>query len=304
MKTPFRSGVAILAGRPNVGKSTLVNRIVEYKASIVSDKPQTTRNNIRCIYNGDGFQVVFIDTPGIHLPKHALGRALVEAAAGSLEEGDVVCYVVEAGDRDMSPEDEEIGARLEKAALPVLLVVNKCDGAKNSVSRAISLYSARIPLSGTAAVSARTGEGIPGLLSLIARHLPEGPPIYAEDIVVDRPEKFIAAEIIREKLLRLTHEEVPHSAAVDIEEYKSPDEYPERDVLFIRATIYVEREGQRRIIIGDKGARIREAGRLARLDIEALTGHKVYLDLWIKVRPDWRRSERDLRMLGIKEFSP
>ncbi len=299
----FKAGVAVLAGRPNVGKSTLVNRIIEFKASIVSDKPQTTRNAIRCIYNGEGFQIVFIDTPGIHLPKNTLGRVLVEAAANSLEEGNLVCYVVEAGDKAIGPEDEEIIAFLKKTSLPILLAVNKCDRRKDG-AEAASLYGSRLPLAGTALVSARTGEGVPGLVSLIARYLPDGPPFYDDEIIVDRPEKFIASEIIREKLLRLTHEEVPHSAAVEIEEYKSPDEYPEREVLFIRATIYVEREGQRRIIIGEKGARIKEAGRQARVDIEALTGHKVYLDLWIKVRPDWRRSERDLRMLGIKEFSP
>lgn len=303
MKTnaPFKSGVVVVAGRPNVGKSTLVNRIIRYKASIVSDKPQTTRNAIRCVCNGEGYQIVFIDTPGIHLPKHALGRALVEAAANSLNEADLVCYVVEAGDKAIGAEDEEIIAFLEKASLPIILVVNKCDGVKGSP--AASLYENRLPLCGKAAVSAKTGDGVSGLVSLIAAALPEGPPLYDEEMVVDRPEKFIAAEIIREKILRLTHEEVPHSAAVEIEEYKSPDEYPERDVLFIRATIYVEREGQRRIIIGDKGVRIREAGRLARIEIEALTGHRVYLDLWIKVRRDWRRSEGDLRMLGIKEPS-
>ncbi len=300
-KAPFKSGVVVVAGRPNVGKSTLVNRIIRYKASIVSDKPQTTRNAIRCVCNGEGYQIVFIDTPGIHLPKHALGRALVEAAANSLNEADLVCYVVEAGDKAIGAEDEEIIAFLEKASLPIILVLNKCDGVKGSP--AASLYESRLPLYGKAAVSAKTGDGVPGLVSLIAAALPEGPPLYDEEMVVDRPEKFIAAEIIREKILRLTHEEVPHSAAVEIEEYKSPDEYPDRDVLFIRATIYVEREGQRRIIIGDKGARIREAGRLARTEIEALTGHRVYLDLWIKVRRDWRRSEGDLRMLGIKEPS-
>lgn len=299
----FRSGTVVLAGRPNVGKSTLVNRVVEFKASIVSDKPQTTRNAIRCVYNGEGLQIVFIDTPGIHLPRLALGKALVDAATGALEEGDLVCYVAEAGDRTISPEDGEIISFLEKTPLPILLVLNKCDRAKTPETAA-SLYKNRLPLAGTAFVSAKTGEGVPGLISLVAGFLPEGPPLYDEDIIVDRPEKFIAAEIIREKILRLTHEEVPHSAAVEIEEYKSPDEYPERDVLFIRAVIYVEREGQRRIIIGDKGARIREAGRLSRIEIEALTGHKVYLDLWIKVRPDWRRSEGDLRMLGIKEKRP
>jgi len=302
----FRSGIVVLAGRPNVGKSSLVNRLIAYKASIVSDKPQTTRNVIRCVYNGDGFQIVFTDTPGIHLPKHALGRTIVDAAVDSMNDANLVCYVVESGDRSIGPEDEEILACLEKAETPILLVVNKCDSQKDKdlPDRVAALYGTRISPAGAVAVSAKTGRGIPELVSVIVKHLPEGPPFYDEDIFVDRPEKFIASEIIREKVLRLTHEEVPHSAAVEIEEYKSPDEYPEREVLFIRATIHVEREGQKRIIIGDKGTRLREIGRLARLEIQTLTGHRVYLDLWVKIRSDWRRSESDLRKLGIKERSP
>jgi GTP-binding protein Era len=311
-ETLFRAGNVVLAGRPNVGKSSLVNRLLEYKVSIVSEKPQTTRNLIRCIYNGEGFQIVFTDTPGIHLPKHTLGKALVEAAVEALEDACLVCYVVEAEDREIGPEDEEIIAVLQKIRTPVLLVVNKCDqllqrktrnpaGGEGALAAVGRLYRQRLSFCGEIFVSARTGKGLDALLAAIRPHLPEGPPFYDEDILVDRPEKFIASEMIREKVLRLTHREVPHSVAVEIEEYKSPDEYPERDVLFIRATLYVEREGQKRIVIGDGGARLKEIGRLARIDIEALTGHKVYLELWIKVRSDWRRSESDLRMLGIRE---
>ena len=304
----FNAGNVVLAGRPNVGKSSLINKLLDYKVSIVSEKPQTTRNVIRCVYNGDGFQIVFTDTPGIHLPKHKLGRALVDAALESLEEADLVCYVVEAEDRTIGPEDEEIIAVLRTVRTPLLLVVNKCDvvlerkgGGEAALAAVRSLYEARLPLCGAVFVSARMGKGLDALVGAIRPHLPEGPPFYDDDILVDRPEKFIAAEIIREKALLLTHREVPHSVAVEIEEYKSPDEYPERDVLFIRATLYVEREGQKRIVIGDAGARLKEVGRRARMDIETLTGHKVYLDLWIKVRKDWRQSDADLRMLGIEE---
>lgn len=304
----FNAGNVVLAGRPNVGKSSLINKLLDYKVSIVSEKPQTTRNVIRCVYNGDGFQIVFTDTPGIHLPKHKLGRALVDAALESLEEADLVCYVVEAEDRTIGPEDEEIIAVLRTVRTPLLLVVNKCDvvlerkgGGEAALAAVRSLYEARLPLCGAVFVSARMGKGLDALVGAIRPHLPEGPPFYDDDILVDRPEKFIAAEIIREKALLLTHREVPHSVAVEIEEYKSPDEYPERDVLFIRATLYVEREGQKRIVIGDAGARLKEIGRRARMDIETLTGHKVYLDLWIKVRKDWRQSDADLRMLGIEE---
>ncbi|HPE64722.1 MAG TPA: GTPase Era [Synergistales bacterium] len=304
----FHAGNVVLAGRPNVGKSSLVNRLLDYKVSIVSEKPQTTRNVIRCVYNGEDFQIIFSDTPGIHLPKHKLGRTLVDAAVESLEEADLVCYVVEAEDRTVAPEDEEILSVLGKVRTPVLLVVNKCDvvldrkgGGEAALAAVRSIYEARISLCGVVFVSARMGRGLDTLIAAIRPHLPEGPPFYDEDILVDRPEKFIAAEIIREKVLLMTHREVPHSVAVEIEEYKSPDEYPERDVLFIRATLYVEREGQKRIVIGDSGARLKEIGRRARMDIETLTGHKVYLDLWIKVRKDWRQSDADLRMLGIQE---
>jgi len=304
----FNAGNVVLAGRPNVGKSSLINKLLDYKVSIVSEKPQTTRNVIRCVYNGDGFQIVFADTPGIHLPKHKLGRALVDAALESLEEADLVCYVVEAEDRTIGPEDEEIIAVLRTVRTPLLLVVNKCDvvlerkgGGEAALAAVRPLYEARLPLRGAVFVSARMGKGLDALVGAIRPHLPEGPPFYDDDILVDRPEKFIAAEIIREKALLLTHREVPHSVAVEIEEYKSPDEYPERDVLFIRATLYVEREGQKRIVIGDAGARLKEIGRRARMDIETLAGHKVYLDLWVKVRKDWRQSDADLRMLGIEE---
>ena len=301
----FRSGVVVLAGRPNVGKSSLVNRLLGTKVSIVSEKPQTTRNIIRCVLHGDGFQVVFTDTPGIHLPRHTLGKALVEAAIESLEGAALVCYVVEAEDASVSPEDGEISRYLLPLSCPVLLVVNKSDQAHGAgnLARVRALYGNTVPLCGAVEVSAKTGKGLDILLGEIRKRLPEGPPYYDGDIFVDRPEKFLAAELIREKVLLLSHQEVPHSVAVEVEEYKSPDEYPERRTLFIRATLYVEREGQRRILIGSKGARLREIGRLARMGIEELTGHPVYLDLWIKVRPDWRESERDLRMLGFREGS-
>ena len=292
-----------MAGRPNAGKSTLVNRLVGAKVSIVSDKPQTTRNAIRSVLNGAAYQVVFVDTPGIHQATSKLGTALVNAAISSMDDAALVCYVVEAGDSEIGGEDEEILSILSRMKAPVLLVVNKSDlgGKENSLSRVKELYGQSIPLAGAVPVSARTGQGLEHLLKTIVTFLPEGPPFYDEEVFVDRPEKFLASEIIREKVLLLSHQEVPHSAAVEVEDYKSPDEYPERKVLYIRATIYIEREGQRRILLGEKGTRIKEIGRLSRLEIENLTGHRVYLDLWIKVRPGWKQSDGDLRRLGIKE---
>lgn len=299
----FRAGTVVLAGRPNAGKSSLVNRLVGSKVSIVSDKPQTTRNAIRSVLNGPSSQIVFVDTPGIHQAKSKLGTTLVHAAAESMDTADLVCYIVEGGDRQIGGEDEEILSILSGVKSPILLVVNKSDlaGKGDFLTPVKNLYEERIPLAGAAAVSARTGQGLENLVERMLTFLPEGPPLYDEDIFVDRPEKFLASEIIREKVLLLSHQEVPHSAAVEVEDYKSPDEYPERKVLYIRATIYVEREGQRRILLGEKGARIKEIGRQSRLEIENFTGHKVYLDLWIKARPGWKQSEADLRRLGIRE---
>ncbi len=307
----FRAGRVVLVGRPNAGKSSLVNRLLDFKAAIVSDKPQTTRNAIRCIYNGDGCQIVFVDTPGIHLPKLKLGRALVNAALDALNGSDLVCYLVEAQDREIGPEDAEIISVLAKSSTPVLLVVNKCDLANSrsvrepeACARVRELYGRSVDLEGVVCVSARTGAGLDALLKAIVPCLPEGPPFYDEDMIVDVPEKFLASEIIREKALALTHREVPHSIAVEVEDYKSPDEYPDRDVLYVRANIFVEREGQRRIVIGAGGDRLKEIGRLSRIDIEALTGHRAYLDLWVKVRKNWRQSEADLRAFGIEERAP
>ncbi len=300
----FRAGTVVLAGRPNAGKSSLVNRLVGSKVSIVSDKPQTTRNAIRSVLNGPSYQIVFVDTPGIHQAKSKLGMTLVHAAAASMDSADLVCYIVEARDRKVGGEDEEILSILSGVKSPVLLVVNKSDlaGKGDFLTPVKNLYGERISsLAGVVAVSAQTGHGLENLLEKMLTFLPEGAPLYDEDIFVDRSEKFLASEIIREKVLLLSHQEVPHSAAVEVEDYKSPDEYPERNVLYIRATIYVEREGQRRILLGDKGARIKEIGRQSRLEIESFTGHRVYLDLWIKARPGWKQSEADLRRLGIRE---
>ncbi|MDI9369771.1 MAG: GTPase Era [Synergistaceae bacterium] len=305
-KTAFRSGKVVLAGRPNVGKSSIINRLLDYKVSIVSEKPQTTRHVIRCVFNSDDCQIVLLDTPGLHLPRHKLGKTLVQAAAESLREGDLVCYVVEIGDRLIGPEDREIISMLSKADAPVLLTVNKCDTPPRRERReeVESLYGGELPLRGSVFISARTGMGLDDLVDSIKPFLPEGPPFYDEEMIVDRPEKFLASEIIREKALMLTHREVPHCIAVEIEEYKSPDEYPEREVLYVRASIYVEREGQKRIVIGGGGERLREIGRLARIDIEEFTGHRTFLDLWVKVRKNWRQSENDLRLFGIEERRP
>jgi GTP-binding protein Era len=295
----IRCGVVALVGRPNVGKSSLVNSLLKTKAAIVSPKPQTTRNAVRCIYNDDRAQIVFTDTPGIHLPKDKLGIFLSEAVFDALENADAVCYMVEAGDKKIGPEDTEALSSLAGVGRPVLLVVNKCDGQTKDPSRAFAVYASARAFAERAALSARSGRGVSSLIDLLIRFLPEGEPWYDPDILMDGTERFMAAEIVRGKALAFLHDEVPHCVAVDVEEYKSPDEYPDRDKLYIRASLIVETSGQKGILIGSGGATLKKIGQAARADLEKVTGHSAYLELWVKVSPKWRQSEPVLRRLGF-----
>ena len=292
-----RCGVVALVGRPNVGKSSLVNSLLKAKVTIVSPKPQTTRNAVRCIYNDDRGQIVFTDTPGIHLPKDKLGMFLSQAVFDTLENADAVCYMVEAGDRKIGPDDAEALSSLAGVGRPVILVVNKCDGQTKDPSRAFAVYGGARPFAERAALSAKSGRGVPNLVDLLLRLLPEGEPWYDPDILMDGTERFMAAEIVRGKALAFLHDEVPHCVAVEIEEYKSPDEY-QRDKLYIRASLIVETSGQKGILIGASGATLKKIGQAARGDLEKTTGHSVYLELWVKVSPKWRQSETVLRRLG------
>ncbi|MCR4397865.1 MAG: GTPase Era [Firmicutes bacterium] len=293
--TGFRSGFAAIAGRPSVGKSTLLNRVVGQKVAIVSDKPQTTRNRIAGVLNEPGLQVVFVDTPGIHKPRHKLGEYMVTVAKRTLGDVDVVLFMVD-GSTPPGPGDRYVADLLRRVTSPVILVLNKIDllpGADGVLPHAegyASLVNARevIP------ASAATGFNVDRVVEVVAALMPEGPMYYPEGEVTDQPERFIARELIREKLLLLTREEVPHSVAVDVEEM-SPRK---GDLVYISASVYVERESQKRIVIGEGGRLLKEVGRLARLDIEALLGNRVYLDLWVKVKKDWRNTESVLRALG------
>lgn len=290
----YKSGFVAVVGRPNVGKSTLLNQIIGQKIAIVSDTPQTTRNRILGILTLPDAQILFLDTPGIHKPQHKLGEYMVNSARSALREVDLILFVSDVTE-SVGPGERFIIDMLKDEKTPVVLVLNKVDlVAKDKLLPIISQYSAFRDFAAIVPVSALAGSNVDRLLSVIKDLLPEGPQYYAEDEVTDQPERVIAAEFIREKIFRLTRDEIPHSTAVEVEEMKTR---PNGDV-FLRATIYVERESQKGIIIGAKGAMLKEIGQQARLDMENIFGSRFFVDLWVKVKNDWRNKEGSLRMFG------
>lgn len=296
MEQGFKSGFAIILGRPNVGKSTLLNRLVGSKVAIMSDKPQTTRNKITGILTTDEAQIIFFDTPGIHKPKNKLGEYMVSAALESLEEADCILYIVDAS-AEIGPGEAYIQNILDQVNTPVFLVINKIDLiSKERLAAMIASLTSSRTFSEVVPVSASTGENTDLFVELLVKYLPEGPRYYPEDVVTDRPEEFIAAEFIREQILRATMEEVPYAIAVGIEEMEDRNE-----MLYIHANIFVERDSQKGIIIGKGGGKLKEIGTFARQEMEKLFGCKVYLDLRVKVKKDWRSKEGSLRQLG---YSP
>ena len=293
-----KSGFVSLIGRPNVGKSTLMNHIVGQKVAIMSDKPQTTRNKIQGVYTSADGQIVFLDTPGIHKPKSKLGDWMVKKAQETLGEVDLILFLVDAAE-GMGPGDRWIIQLLENVCTPVFLVVNKIDRVHPDKSLPlIDAYRELFSFAEVVPISARNGNNTGTLVRLIMERLPEGPAYYPSDQVTDHPERFIVSELIREKVLLLTHEEVPHSVAVVIEMMKERDHGKMVDVT---ATIYTERKSQKGILIGKQGAMLKEVGRQARQDIEKLLGSRVYLDLWVKVKKDWRNEEHLLREFGYRD---
>lgn len=287
-----------MVGRPNVGKSTLTNSLIGEKIAIMSDRPQTTRNKIMCIMNTDNAQIMFLDTPGIHKPQHKLGEYMVRTAESTLQEVDVVLFVVDATEKRGAGEDYILNL-LQKVKTPVILVVNKIDklADKQKLFQIMEGYNKLYKFAAIVPVSALNDSGFPGLVQEITKHLPEGPAYFPEDMITDQPERVIAAEMIREKVLRLTRDEIPHSVAVEVDEFKERDE----ENVYIRATIFVERESQKGIVIGAKGSLLKKIGQQARADIENLLYCKVFLDLWVKVKADWRNKDKALKQLGYKE---
>ena len=297
----MKCGTVSLIGRPNVGKSSLINALLKTRAVIISPKPQTTRNSIRCIYNDDNAQIIFTDTPGLYKVKNSrdkLGIFLNDEIIDAVENSDAVLWLVDAGTKKLESDDYAVAEVLPKK-IPVILIANKSD--KSDPSRVFSLYENLYGFSAKIAVSAKLNKGLENLMSALMQFIPEGAPLYDPEILMDTTEKFMAAEIIREKILMLLHDEVPHSIAVEVVEYKSPEEYPDRKKLYIRASLITETEGQKKILIGRGGEMIKKIGAMSRKSIEYVTGLGVFLDLWVKVVPGWRKNVNALRRLGYTQ---
>ncbi len=294
----FHSGFAAVVGRPNVGKSTLLNTLIGQKVAIVSAKPQTTRNMIQCIYTRHDTQIVFLDTPGIHKPRHKLGEYMVQAARNALKEVDVVAFLSDI--TQWTAEDAAILEELVTLDTPVVAVLNKVDLLDpDKVQQAVSQAAARHAFAAVVPISAEHNIDTEILLAALLEHIPEGPQYYPDDWVVDHPERFIVAEFIREQVLQLTEEEIPHSVAVDVDEMKE-DEKRDKPLMRIRATIYVERDSQKGIIIGKQGRMLKAIGTGARQEIETMLGIQVFLDLWVKVKKDWRSKGGTLKEFGYQ----
>jgi GTP-binding protein Era len=293
----YKSGFVAIVGRPNVGKSTLMNYIVGQKVAIMSDKPQTTRNKIRAVYTSEEGQIIFLDTPGVHKPKSKLGNYMNRTVENALREVDVILFLVDASEK-LGPGDEYIIEKLKEVRTPVYLVINKIDKVHpDELLPFIGQYKELYPFEEIVPVSALQGNNVNRLMEQLLARLPEGPQYYPADQITDHPERFVVAELIREKVLHLTREEVPHSIAVVIEQMKPRED--NEHLIDIYATIYTERPTQKGILVGKQGSMMKEIGMRAREDIERLLGTKVYLNLWIKVKKDWRNQENLFKNFGF-----
>lgn len=291
----FRSGFVSIIGRTNVGKSTFLNRILKQKVAIVSDKPQTTRNKIVGVYHADKAQIVFLDTPGFHKPQHRLNEMMMKTTLNTLEGIDVILYLTEP-EPVIGPGDRYILEHLQQVQTPVILAVNKIDLVrKEELLPILDAYSKAYQFAEIIPMSVLTDDNVQHTVDTILTYLPEGPQYYPDDMVTDQPEKFVVAELIREQVLQLTHEEIPYSIAVVVEQMQPGEN---ETVLAVDATIYVERSSQKGILIGKSGAMLKQVGTLARGEIERLLGTRIYLNLWVKVQKKWRMDDHALRMFG------
>ena len=297
MTKPFKSGFVAIVGRPNVGKSTFMNYVLGQKIAIMSDKAQTTRNKIQGVYTKDDAQIVFLDTPGIHKPKHELGEFMVKSAYSALKEVDAVLFMVNVSEK-RGPGDDFIIEKLKGIKTPIFLVLNKIDLVTPEVLlERVESYKDALDFAGVFPISVLQGNNVNELMEGLINALPEGPQYYPADQITDHPEYFVVSELIREKILQLTQEEIPHSVAETVDKMQK-DEF---DKVHVYANIIVERKSQKGIIIGKGGRLLKEIGTRARRDIQQLLGNKVYLELWVKVEKDWRKRKSNLQEYGYRD---
>ncbi|MCG1815970.1 GTPase Era [Staphylococcus epidermidis] len=295
--TEHKSGFVSIIGRPNVGKSTFVNRVIGHKIAIMSDKAQTTRNKIQGVMTRDDAQIIFIDTPGIHKPKHKLGDYMMRVAKNTLSEIDAIMFMVNVNE-DIGRGDEYIMEMLKNVKTPIFLVLNKIDLVHpDTLMPKIEQYQSYMDFTDIIPISALEGLNVDHFIDVLKSFLPEGPKYYPDNQISDHPEQFVVSEIIREKILHLTSEEIPHAIGINVDRMIKEDE----DRVRIEATIYVERDSQKGIVIGKGGKKLKEVGKRARRDIEMLLGSKVYLELWVKVQRDWRNKVNFIRQIGYVE---
>ncbi|PTI18957.1 GTPase Era [Staphylococcus xylosus] len=295
--TEHKSGFISIIGRPNVGKSTFVNRVIGHKIAIMSDKAQTTRNKIQGVMTQEDAQIIFLDTPGIHKPKHKLGDYMMRVATNTLSEIDAIMFMVNVNE-DIGRGDEYIMEMLKTIKTPIFLVLNKIDLVHtDELMPRIEKYKRYLDFTEIVPISALEGHNVDHFINVLKSYLPEGPKYYPDDQISDHPEQFVVGELIREKILHLTSEEIPHAIGVNVDRMVKEDE----DRVRIEATIFVERDSQKGIVIGKGGKKLKEVGKRARLDIERLLGSKVYLELWVKVQKDWRNKVNFIRQMGYLE---
>lgn len=293
----YKSGFVTIIGRPNVGKSTFVNRVIGHKIAIMSDKAQTTRNKIQGVMTQRDAQIVFLDTPGIHKPKHKLGDYMMKVAKNTLSEIDAVMFMVNVNE-EIGRGDEYIMEMLKTVKTPVFLVLNKIDLVHpDALMPRIEQYQRYMDFAEIIPISALEGHNVDHFINVLKSYLPEGPQYYPDGQISDHPEQFVVSELIREKILQTTSEEIPHAIGVNVERMTQESE----DRVHIEAVIYVERDSQKGIVIGKGGKKLKEVGKRARLDIEHLLGSKVYLDLWVKVQKDWRNKSSFIKQMGYVE---